>query len=347
MSEVSSVPLGMIVILPGRRQIDEAMVAEIADSFLEVGQIDPIVLRPKDPPDSAGAFILVSGNHRIRAAQQIGWEEINAIIREMDGDDVEMIELAENLHRGQLGPADFDRALVRWKVLYERRHPESKSPARGGILPQAAPFDSDKPKAPSFTKAASETTGISRREVQRSVKRGSSLTDEEREVLERKGVKVKEVDQIASIEDPAVRTHAVKLIAAGQKPDEAIERAARGSEFTPEADGPKADAEEMSFEEWLESLPLRSKVNRLLFDRDAKIYFDLRKARLAFVAAAKKVLKPKQHQSTGRLHALYSRIVDLKHPRYWLLCGYCDGVGMDRGQPTVCSHCRGGGYQLG
>ncbi len=60
---------------------------ELARSMQSTGLIQPIVVEA----GTAGGFILVDGERRWRAASQLGWSEIDAVIREASKNDVERL----------------------------------------------------------------------------------------------------------------------------------------------------------------------------------------------------------------------------------------------------------------
>ena len=81
-----------------RSEFDDAGIAALADSIEQVGVLQPILVRP----DGDGAYQLIAGERRWRAAQQAGLTVIPAIVREVR--DVSALEHAviENLHRQDL-----------------------------------------------------------------------------------------------------------------------------------------------------------------------------------------------------------------------------------------------------
>jgi ParB family transcriptional regulator, chromosome partitioning protein len=94
-----------------RRAFDSDALQELATSISSVGVVQPVIVRQVD-----GAFELIAGERRWRAAQIAGYTVIPAIIR--NASDVESLELAlvENVVRQQLNPVDEAYAL---KVLLE------------------------------------------------------------------------------------------------------------------------------------------------------------------------------------------------------------------------------------
>ena len=85
-----------------RTAFDEEALQELTESILEVGLLQPIVVRPLD----GGAYELVMGERRWRAAQRAGLENIPAIVRRTEQHDLLRDALLENLHRAQLNPLE-------------------------------------------------------------------------------------------------------------------------------------------------------------------------------------------------------------------------------------------------
>lgn len=109
-------PLRMVAVaairpLPGnpRKHFDEAALDELAASIAARGVIQPIIVRPTGP----GAYQLVAGERRWRAAQKAQLHEIPALVRELDERDVMALALIENLQREDLNPVEEARAYQR------------------------------------------------------------------------------------------------------------------------------------------------------------------------------------------------------------------------------------------
>jgi ParB family chromosome partitioning protein len=81
-----------------RVHFDEESLSELSASIAEMGVLQPILVRPLDD----GAFELIAGERRWRAAQRAGLTTIPAVIRMTD--DASSVEqaLVENLHRQDL-----------------------------------------------------------------------------------------------------------------------------------------------------------------------------------------------------------------------------------------------------
>lgn len=79
---------------------DLEQIKGIADSFKEIGQSHPIIVRPAN--GSSSTYILVSGEKRLMAAKDLGWKEIEGEVRDVTEQAGKIIHLHENLKRFNL-----------------------------------------------------------------------------------------------------------------------------------------------------------------------------------------------------------------------------------------------------
>lgn len=96
---VRAVEIGRIRPNPAqpRRHFDERAMAELAESIVERGLLQPILLR------SVGdGFEIIAGERRWRAAQKAKLHQIPAIVREIDDETSAEIALIENVQREDL-----------------------------------------------------------------------------------------------------------------------------------------------------------------------------------------------------------------------------------------------------
>jgi ParB family transcriptional regulator, chromosome partitioning protein len=102
-----------------RVHFDEESLSELAASISQVGVLQPVLLRPVD-----GAYELIAGERRWRAAQRAGLATVPAIVRESD--DVNAVEqaLVENLHRDDLTPLEEAAAFQQLIEDFELTHDE-------------------------------------------------------------------------------------------------------------------------------------------------------------------------------------------------------------------------------
>lgn len=92
-----------------RRHFDKELLQELADSLKAQGMIQPILVRPGD----AGKYELIAGERRWRAAQLAGFDEVPAIVRDMENQSVAAVALIENIQRKDLNPLEEAAAFER------------------------------------------------------------------------------------------------------------------------------------------------------------------------------------------------------------------------------------------
>ena len=91
--------------LQPRMQFDGEKLEELARSIKDKGIIQPILVRPL----GSGAYRIIAGERRWRAAQQAGLLKVPVVVREVaEGSDQQLLELAliENVQRENLNPVD-------------------------------------------------------------------------------------------------------------------------------------------------------------------------------------------------------------------------------------------------
>ena len=96
-----------------RSVVNDADLAELANSLRDHGLVQPVVVRAK-----GDRYQLIAGQRRLFAARRLGWESVP--VRVLDVDDRQMSEIAivENLQRRDLDPlekaASFKQYLAAW-----------------------------------------------------------------------------------------------------------------------------------------------------------------------------------------------------------------------------------------
>jgi ParB family chromosome partitioning protein len=91
-----------------RREFDPAELAELQSSMQASGLLQPITVRRK-----GDAFELIAGERRLRAATNLGWTEIQAIVRDFDEKTMLVLALVENLQRTDLNAIEEARGYQR------------------------------------------------------------------------------------------------------------------------------------------------------------------------------------------------------------------------------------------
>lgn len=89
-----------------RTQFDDEKIEELAQTLQTHGIIQPIVVRKKE----ADIYEVIAGERRLRAAKLLGWEEISAIVRDLNDTETASIALIENIQREELSVIEEGKA---------------------------------------------------------------------------------------------------------------------------------------------------------------------------------------------------------------------------------------------
>lgn len=104
-----------------RGRIDEATLAELAESIRTYGIVQPLLARP-DPQDS-DRYLLIAGERRWRAAALAGLMEVPVLVQELSDADTAAVALVENLQREDLNPMEeaegYNRLLDEFGMTQE------------------------------------------------------------------------------------------------------------------------------------------------------------------------------------------------------------------------------------
>lgn len=109
-SDLQRVPISRIRPNPfqPRREIDPSELGELEQSLKASGLLQPITVRRR-----GDAFELIAGERRFRAASNLGWTEISAIVRDYDDRTMLVLALVENLQRANLNAVEEARGYRR------------------------------------------------------------------------------------------------------------------------------------------------------------------------------------------------------------------------------------------
>jgi ParB family chromosome partitioning protein len=91
-----------------RRVFDGEALLALAESIKARGVLQPVVVRPL----AGGAYELVAGERRVRAARLAGLDEVPAVVRETEEADQLELALVENVAREDLSPVEEARACA-------------------------------------------------------------------------------------------------------------------------------------------------------------------------------------------------------------------------------------------
>ncbi len=81
-----------------RKKFNDASLSELADSILQHGVIQPLLVRPL----SGGTYQLVAGERRWRASRMAGLKEVPVVIKDLSDEEASVIAMIENLQREDL-----------------------------------------------------------------------------------------------------------------------------------------------------------------------------------------------------------------------------------------------------
>lgn len=119
--------LNIQVLQPGqyqpRAEMDEATLAELAESIKKQGLLQPLVVRAL----STGQYEIIAGERRWRACQLLGMSEVPVIIRQVDDETAIAMALVENLQREDLNAMDQARAMERLTTEFSLTHQQIAS----------------------------------------------------------------------------------------------------------------------------------------------------------------------------------------------------------------------------
>jgi ParB family transcriptional regulator, chromosome partitioning protein len=86
-----------------RKNFKPAELKELQESLQSSGLLQPITVRPT--PGGSG-FELIAGERRLRAATNIGWQKIPAVVKDLTDQEILTLALIENLQRADLNPIE-------------------------------------------------------------------------------------------------------------------------------------------------------------------------------------------------------------------------------------------------
>jgi ParB family chromosome partitioning protein len=105
------------------RPLDDAKVADIADSIKEIGLQHPVGIYFNDSTPT-----LVAGAHRLAAIKKLGWTEIDAIdLSRMSESNRALWEIDENLRRKELTGEELKQHLLRRKEVWDKQQAANKN----------------------------------------------------------------------------------------------------------------------------------------------------------------------------------------------------------------------------
>ncbi|WP_406604369.1 ParB/RepB/Spo0J family partition protein [Bartonella gliris] len=128
MAQFQKLALNVIVVPERIRPVDDEHAKALAQSMAREGLMNPITVR-HTPNAKEGNYTLIAGAHRLRAAELLGYSDIDAVVVQADKDNAALLEVAENLFRNELSVIDRALFVQTYRELWEKKYGEIK---RGG-----------------------------------------------------------------------------------------------------------------------------------------------------------------------------------------------------------------------
>jgi ParB family transcriptional regulator, chromosome partitioning protein len=208
------VPVADIAAKHRLRPVSEAGVEALKASITETGVMkDAIHVRRK----KGGALVLIAGAHRLEAARQLGWHEIEAKVwTDVTDDWSRLMEIDDNLAGAEMGPLDTAVFLAERKAVYERLHPETRQGVAGALARHSA---TDILSVASFAATTAEKFGLSDRHVRRLVEIGTALSKDELRWLRASPapIRLTDLQALAKIGDQRERSQVCIRLSNGAK----------------------------------------------------------------------------------------------------------------------------------
>jgi len=151
------------------RAVDPARVSALVASIAEIGLRTPITVTLGHDENGEVFYHLVAGAHRMQAVSAGGAEYIDAFVMDGDEDDAALWEIDENFARAELTDAQRADHHVRREEILKRKGLVSNG--RGGN-------QSEKSSLRSYATQASETLGVTKRTVEKDLRRGKNIAPE-------------------------------------------------------------------------------------------------------------------------------------------------------------------------
>lgn len=211
----SRVRVADVIVRDRLRPVSAAGVASIIASVNETGVMkDAIHVRKKKD----GQLYLIAGGHRLAAAVEMGWEDLEAKTwTDVTDDWSRLMEIDDNLAGAEMDALDTAVFLATRKMVYERLHPETKAKT-GAALAAARWNAADIMSVASFAKSTAEKFGMTDRHVRRMIAAGTILGPDETRRLRAapRRVNLADLIEIAKIGNPAERYEVVAALCDGR-----------------------------------------------------------------------------------------------------------------------------------
>lgn len=103
-----------------RKDFNETSIRELAGSIEQHGLLQPLIVRPRQGPNSAGKYWIVAGERRFRAAHLLGLEGLPCRVQPYLNLTAAVTALVENVHREDLSDVDKAEGMKRIKSMTDK-----------------------------------------------------------------------------------------------------------------------------------------------------------------------------------------------------------------------------------
>ncbi len=282
---VTSVKLAGLI-LSDSRPIDDEAVARLADSMATLGTIAPIMVRLQGE-----AIHVVAGQHHTEAARRLGWETIAAIFVKGSDLKTELQTNDENLVRHDLSAMEKSQQLARKVEIVEAL---AEIETTGGPNPPTSLKDgrkAGKQHRPGAAKATADATGLTKREVNKAVRRTKRIAPATQERLAKSKARAVALDALTDLDHDEQAEAVDRMETNGETARKAVETVA------------PAKAKRSAF---AEAKAKRTKAT----DTPAGIRVRTRKAKAVETPTLKALKSDYLHASSGDREAFMSWIVE-------------------------------------
>jgi ParB family chromosome partitioning protein len=113
------IPVQKICSNPFQPRANLGELDDLVASVREKGVLEPLLVK-----EDEGAFVLIAGERRLRAAQKAGLQQVPCVVMDVGEEEMLEIALVENLQRKDLDPFEEADALRRLSDEFEYSHAE-------------------------------------------------------------------------------------------------------------------------------------------------------------------------------------------------------------------------------
>lgn len=109
--KLSQVKMGNFTV---RDDIEGEYLKELKESLKNDGQWDPIIVRP-----SNGGYEVIAGHTRFQAAKELGWNDIEAAVKDLSDEEADFLALKTNLMRKDMSEIEEGKVLQRIMIKHK------------------------------------------------------------------------------------------------------------------------------------------------------------------------------------------------------------------------------------